>query len=98
MTVVALSLEPSWREPVPETERIIMVDFAATQGWVKKVVPSANRVGGQAEATTAKIQSVLPPPTVDGGGHDVPSTGGDPCHRRCITSEVCSLAPVGSNF
>jgi hypothetical protein len=46
MTVVALSFEPSWREPVPETERIIMVDFAATQGWVKRVVPSANRVGG----------------------------------------------------
>jgi hypothetical protein len=49
-----------------EVERIIMVDFVATQARAKGVAPSANLEGGQTEATAAKPLNALPPPIADG--------------------------------
>jgi hypothetical protein len=43
-----------------------MVDFASTQTRAKGVSPSANREGGQTEATMAKPLNASPPPTIDG--------------------------------
>jgi hypothetical protein len=44
---VALSLEPPWHEPAPKVERILRVDFAATQAQAKEAAPSANSEGSQ---------------------------------------------------
>jgi hypothetical protein len=63
---VALPLEPLWCEPAPEVERILVVDFTATQAQAKEVAPSANREGGQTGAAVTKTSSALPSPTVDG--------------------------------
>jgi hypothetical protein len=43
---MALPLTPPWREPAPEAERILMVDFTATQARAKGTAPSANSEGG----------------------------------------------------
>jgi hypothetical protein len=48
-----------------ESERILMVDFTATQDRAKGAVPSANRQGGHTEATTTKTLSAVPSPTID---------------------------------
>jgi hypothetical protein len=37
-TVVQLHAPP-WREPTPEAERILMVDFASTQAQAEEVPP-----------------------------------------------------------
>jgi hypothetical protein len=59
--------EPPWREPMLEVERILMVDFTATQARAKGVTPSANHEGGgQTEVTVAKTPSALPPPYANG--------------------------------
>jgi hypothetical protein len=46
MTALAPLLELPWHERTIEAERILMVDFAATQARAKGVAPSANRDGG----------------------------------------------------
>jgi hypothetical protein len=62
---MALPLTPPWREPAPEAERILMVDFTATQARAKGAAPSANSEGGQTGAAATKTPSVLPSPTTD---------------------------------
>jgi hypothetical protein len=67
MTVVALLLEPSRREPAPEAERILIVYFAATQARAKGAAPSANcEGGGQTGDAVTKTLSALPPSITDG--------------------------------
>jgi hypothetical protein len=58
--------EPLWHEPVLEAERIIMVDFTATQAWAKVAAPSDNHKGSRPKAAMAKPPNASPPPTIDG--------------------------------
>jgi hypothetical protein len=43
---VTLPLEPLRHEPAPEAERILVLNFVATQAQAKGVARSANREGG----------------------------------------------------
>jgi hypothetical protein len=63
---VTLPLEPLRREPAPEAERILVLNFVSTQAQAKGVARSANREGGQTGAAVAKTSSTLPSPTADG--------------------------------
>jgi hypothetical protein len=94
MMVVTWPHDLPRREPTLEAERILMVDFTATQAQAKGAAPSANREGGQTEAVVAKTPSALPPPTTNGVDRDVPPTGRDPRHRCYVTSKVSPLAQV----
>jgi hypothetical protein len=49
-----------------EVERILMVDFASTQAWVKEVALSASRERGQTEAAADKPPSTSPLLTING--------------------------------
>jgi hypothetical protein len=51
---------------VLEADKILIVDFTATQARAKGVAPYANRKGGQAKAAEAKSPNALLPPTADG--------------------------------
>jgi hypothetical protein len=63
--VVDLLLELPRREPTPEVERILMVDFATTQARAKGVARSASREEGQTGTATTKTPSSLTSPTTD---------------------------------
>jgi hypothetical protein len=51
---------------MPEAERILMVDFTATQARAKGATPSANREGGHTGAMATKTRSALLSPTANG--------------------------------
>jgi hypothetical protein len=53
-------------KPMLEAERILMVDFVATQAQAKGAAPSANDEGGQTEAAADRPPIDLPPPATDG--------------------------------
>jgi hypothetical protein len=60
--------EPLWREPTLEVERILMVDFTATQARAKGVTPSANHEGGggRPRSLWPKLQVLYLHPTPTG--------------------------------
>jgi hypothetical protein len=100
MMAATLPLESLRHEPTLEKERILMVDFTATQSWAKAAAPSANHGGGQTEATTIKTLSALPSPTVDGVDkmyrqlveiHTIATTQLEECARCCRSDPTSSL-------
>jgi hypothetical protein len=101
MMAATLPLESLRHEPTLEKERILMVDFTATQSWAKAAAPSANHGGGgQTGATAIKTLSALPSPTVDGVDkmyrqlveiHTIATTQLEECARWCRSDSTSSL-------
>jgi hypothetical protein len=87
--------EPPWREPTLEVERILMVDFTATQARAKGVTPSANHEGGGADRGHCGQNSKCFTSTLrQRGGQDAPPTSRDPHNCRYATSRVRLLVPI----
>jgi hypothetical protein len=63
--VAACLCAPLWHEPLPEGERILMMDYVPSRARSKGVVSTPSHGWGQAEAAAAKALSVSPP-TIDG--------------------------------
>jgi hypothetical protein len=68
-----------------------MVDFTSTQAQAKELPLHLTEEGPRLRPPRKNPQDIA---SVHHrwGGHDVPSTGRNPCHRRRAASGVCSLA------
>jgi hypothetical protein len=79
-----------------------VVDFTSTNARAKKLSLNPTR-RGPGRGHRAKIPMHITSAHCQLGGHNVPSTGGNPCHHCCVGSGVCSLvsdqldSPLGSS-
>jgi hypothetical protein len=79
-TTVAQPCELPQSEPSPEAERILMVDFAASQVQAKGGAPLSSCVGGPDQGCRSQATKHATIALRRWGGRVVPPTSRDPCH------------------